>query len=413
VLHAKHKKISIMFSQIPNEITQDVFDKLPIFDCKSIVDAHIGNTDHQRMQELYNERVSLDRYFTHNFGDGTKMMKLLAQTDSHLFGSRVIEYFNPGTIDEDSDWNFHASSSPRLRCHFMKSMEEFGVQWEDATSSFFRDIDTKDLSMVLKRSELDFIIEDSKRFELSEFHQMAIKCFIDASAHITPRRRIDKVLFFEGVVGRNSFICKDITPQIYSSDFANLLSIKGTLQFKGNQIRVYMDFTNYSEFTHHQMLHDTCFSIQQCLIGGFGALHMYGKLTASNVSYKWNRLEFLSEDSNQEKTDMLAHKYTLRGYEIRSRPYDKSSMINNRSYSDSDSVFVPYHNQLGCDEDSWKFMQTNSCHMDWVENRFDTYFKYTQYSSYFSPDTMEKCTQLRESLAIPLDEHYLMNYAAL
>ena len=413
LLHTKHKKIFTMLSQIPNEITQDLFDRLPISDCKSIVDAHIGNNDHARLSAIYGERTSLERYFTRNLCNGGKMMKLLGETDSHLFGSRVIEYFSPGVIDEFSDWNFYVSSSPRLRHHFMKRMEEFGVVWQDATSAFFRSVTSKSVSMVLKRSELDFIIEDSKRFELNEFQQMVLRYFTESSAHIPPRRHTDKILFFQGRVGTDSFECTDVTRERISSEFANILSVKGMMTFKGVKMGIEMNFTNDSEYTHHQLIHDSCFSMQQCFIGGFGALHMYGKLTASNVSYKWNRVDYLSDQSNREDTDELAHKYTLRGYEIRTRPYTKESMINNRSYCDSDSVFIPYHNRLKCDDDSWNMMQMKSCHMQWIENRFDTYFKYTKYSNYFSVHTVEQCQVLWESLTMKCSTKYLIEHGAL
>jgi hypothetical protein len=416
MLHTKHRRISIMFSAIPNEITQDIFDRLPIHECRSVVDAHAHedwHDDYERIKAIYDERVSLERYFTRNLCDGKKMMKLLAESDSYLFGSRVIEYFSPGALDEDSDWNFYVSSSPRLRCHFMKTMEGFGVEWQDATRSFFDSIKTTHITVAIKRSELEFIIEDSKRFELSEFHQLVIKSFIESSAHITPRTIIDKVLFFEGRIGSDSFSCTDVTEERESNQFTNMMSLEGIINFKGKETKVELVFVNDPEYTHTELVHDSCFSIQQCFISGFGALHMYGKLAASDVSYKWDRVEFLSDDSNQEKTNALAHKYTMRGYQIRSRPYDKASMLNNRSHCDSDSIFVPYSNQLGCDDDTWNLMQMKSCYMYWIENRFDTYFKYTKYSNYFSRHTMNQCKELRESMTMPLDEEYLTMHASL
>lgn len=385
LLHTKHNRISIMFSQIPNEITQDVFDRLPIYECKSVVDAHINSkSEHKRMEAIYSKRVCLERYFTLNFYDGEQIMKLLAETDSYLLGSRVIEYFSPGTIDKDSDWNFHVSSSPQLRCHFIKTMEKFGVEWQDATTSFFSSIKTTHLNIVLKRSELDFIIEDSKNFELSDFHQKALKCFVEASSHIRRSKTVDTILFFQGRVGCESFECTDVTSERNSSDFANIMSLEGIINFKGKEMKVDVSFTNDSEYTHTTLIHDFCFSAQQCFISGFGAVHMYGKLVASKVSYRWNRVEFLSDNSNQDKTDSLSHKYALRGYEIKLRPYDKTSMVNNRSYSDSDSIFIPYTNKLKWEDDIWNLMQMKSCAMHWAENRIDTYFKFTKYSNYFS-----------------------------
>jgi hypothetical protein len=416
MLHTKHKKISIMFSGIPNEITQDIFDRLPIYECRSVVDAHAHedwHDDYERMKAIYDERVSLERYFTRNLCDGKKMMRLLAESDSYLFGSRVIEYFSPGALDEDSDWNFHVSSSPRLRCHFMKSMEEFGVEWQDATTSFFNSIKTGHMTIVMKRSELDFVIEDSKRFELSDFHKLAIKVFTDSSRHIRHFMGVDTVLFFEGAIAEGMLHCRDVTIDRESNDFANMMSLEGTIDFRGKEMKIEVVFVNDPEYTHTELIHDYCFSIQQCFISGFGALHMYGKLVASNVSYKWNRVEFLSDDSNREKTNHLAHKYTMRGYQIRLRPYEKDSAINNRSHCDSESIFIAQLNHLGCNDDIWNLMQMKSCHMYWVENRFDTYFKYTKYSNYFSRHTMNQCKEFRESVTIPLDEEYLTMHASL
>jgi hypothetical protein len=414
LLHTKHNEISIMFSQIPNEITQDVFDRLPIHECRCVVDAHKDyNQDHERMKAIYAERVSLERYFTRNLYDGKQMMRLLAETDSYLFGSRAIEYFTPGTLENDSDWNFHVSSSPRLRCHFMKKMEEFGVEWQDATMSFFNSIKTTHMTIVIKRSELDFIIEDSKSFEMDEFHQLAIKCFIESSAHIQRHAGVDTILYFVGIIGSDSFECMDVTSERESDDLANMMSLEGIIKFKGKEMKVEVAFTNDIEYTHTELIHDFCFSLQQCFINGFGAVHMYGKLAASKVSYKWDRFGFLSDHSNQEKTNALAHKYTLRRYQIQLRPYDKDSMINQRSHCDSESIFIPYLNQFGWDDNIWNLMQMKSCWMYWVESKSDTYFRYTKYSNYFSQHTMDQCSKFRESVVMPLDKEYLTMHASL
>jgi hypothetical protein len=403
-----------MFSQIPNEITQDVFDRLPIYECKSLVDAHKDyNKDYERIKSIYDERVSLERYFTHNLYNGQKMMKLLAETDSYLFGSRVIEYFNPGTIDKDSDWNFHLSSSRQLRHHFIRTMEGYGVEWEDVTTTFFNSIKTTHLNIVIKRSELDFVIEDSKSFELSEFYKKALNCFIEASSHIPRSNIVDSILFFEGRIGCESFECTDVTSERNSENFANIICLEGIIKLKGKEMKLSLSFTNDDEYSHINLIHDFCFSAHQCFISGFGAVHMYGKLLASKVSYKWNRAEFLTDESNREKTDALAHKYTLKGYEIRLRPYDKTSMINNRSYSDSESIFIPYTNKLKWDHDIWNLMQMRSCTMHWVENRTDTYFKFTKYSNYFSRHTMSRCSTFRKSITMPVDKEYLTMYASL
>lgn len=413
MLHTKHRKISIMFSGIPNEITQDIFDRLPIYECRSMVDAQTKTHEYERTKAIYDERVSLERYFTRNLYDGKKMMKLLAESDSYLFGSRVIQYFSPGAIDNDSDWNFNMSSSPRLRCHFMKTMEEFGVEWQDATTSFLNSIKTGDMTVVMKRSELDFVIEDSKRFELSELHTLAIKLFSDSSRYIPRLEGIDTILFFNGKIAENGLSCVDVTSERNSTEFTNMMSLEGIMTFKGKEMKIEAVFVNDPEYTHIEMIHDFCFSIQQCFITGFGAVHMYGKLAASNTSYKWDRPEFLSDGSNREKTNYLTHKYTLRGYQITLRPYDKKSMLKTRSYCDSGSIFIPHPNHLGCADDIWNLMQMKSCHMHWIENRFDTYFLYTKYSNYFSQHIMDKCKNLKESMAMPLDEEYLTMHASL
>jgi hypothetical protein len=414
MLQSKHNKISIMFSQIPNEITQDVFDRLPIYECQSVVDAYKDQKEHHgRMKAIYEERVSLDRYFTLNLYDGKKMMKLLAESDSYVFGSRAIEYFNPNTAGSDSDWNFHVSSSPRLRHHFMKSMEMFGVKWQDVTTSFFKNIKPGHISIVIKRSELDFVIKDSKRFELNDFYRLALRLFIHSSNHIRRRNDIDTILFFEGTIEFQMLNCRDTTEEREPYEFGSMMWREGIIKFKDKDVKIQMAFINDPDYTHTQLLHDSCLSIQQCFIGGFGALHMYGKLASQNISYKWDRSQFAADILNGEKINQLAHKYTVRGYQIKLRSYDKDSAVNNRSYSDSESIFIPFSNHLNCSEEIWNLMQMRSCHMYWMENRFDTYFKYTKYSNYFSHYTLTQCKDIMESMTMALDEQYLTKHASL
>lgn len=403
-----------MLSLFPNEISQDVFDKLSIHDCKSILTAYKELPhEYQRIEGIYEKRVCLKRYFSCNLFDGAKIMKLLAESDSYLTGSRAIEYFTPGVIGNNSDWNFMLSASVNKRCHFMKSMEQYGVTWKTATESFLEKINKGSLSITIKHSELTIVIVESRKMNLTDFHKIAIGEFKKIHSKISPSEHIDKTLFFHGIIGTDSFKYRDITDDIDEDDFTNMIVMEGKMIHKGKEITIDISYVNDQHYTIVNALHDFCLSAQQCFISGFGALHMYGKLMSSGVSYKWNREGFEIHPSNHAKNNGLIHKHTIRGCQIKLRSYHEMSMINQRSYNDNESTYIPHDNELRWNENMWKLMQMRSCYMQWYENGFDTYFQYTKYSNYFSMHFMDKCDEFRQSLIMPLDESYMRKHATL
>lgn len=403
-----------MFSSMPTEIIQNVFDILPISDCKSIVDAYdISESQHKRMKGIHDDRTSLTRYFTRNLTNGDEMMKLLAQTDSYLFGSRAIEFFVPGMSECKSNWNFYISQKKEYRYHFMKTMESLGVKWKHVVKTFLERLGKGSVSIVVKQSELALIIKESKKMKLTDFQKYAIRSFETEYVGMRHRHRTDRTLLFFGMIGTDSFECRDITNENEESDFFNMTDIEGTFNIKGKDVKIEVTFVNDPGYGHIEMLHDVCFSIQQCFISGFGALHMYGKLASSSVSYRWDRTEFNSDNSNLLRTNELAHKYTLRGCQIRCRPYNERTIKNQRAYHDNESIYIPFHNVYGWNKNIWKLFKMKSCYMQWFESKFDTYFQYTKYSNYFSQHFMDQCDEFRKSMIMTYDETYLLEYGAL
>lgn len=402
-----------MFSSIPTEILQNVFDTLSITDCKSIVDAHYEyNMQHARMKTIYDERISLTRYFNLNFINGSNMMRIMAESDTYLLGSRVMEFFTPNSIDEYSDWNFHSSSHPRSRYHFMKSMEDNGVVWKTAAQTFFDRMSDGYITIVMTREEFDTIYGQSKSMSLSDTQKSILKRMNNAVSQV--RHSIFRqILSFGGHSHDGLFHCVDITDQHIESEFIKLSVIGGSIELKGKKIPITLSFCNDNSYGHIDMMHDVCFSIEQCFISGFGALHMYSRLASRGISYKWERTEFLSDESNRLETDQIAHKHTLRGYQIQCRKYTRNTYINQRNHCDDEAMIIKHPNDLEWNESYWTMAHKLSCQLQWCEHGFQTSHQKLRLSSLLSREFMCEYKRFRLSQCKDVDDSYLMKYAML
>jgi hypothetical protein len=118
-------------SSLPNELLQEIFDDLPIADCQSIRDAHAKTTRKHNFENVYGDRISLQRYFTRHGLNGQEMVNILINTHAFLIGSRALEFFVPRSAVPESGWNFIIEDSFVMKYKFMKLMETMGVVWHD------------------------------------------------------------------------------------------------------------------------------------------------------------------------------------------------------------------------------------------------------------------------------------------
>jgi len=122
-------------ADLPSEILSNIISNLSISDCENVT-AALGTKD-----TILEHRKSIVRYLSAAFTNVHGLLATMFDFDCILSGSRALEYFIPGSISEDSDWDFFISDNGCSVESMLYSFEISGVVWEDPTDCIHRLMD--------------------------------------------------------------------------------------------------------------------------------------------------------------------------------------------------------------------------------------------------------------------------------
>lgn len=81
-------------------------------------------------EEILRHRLNPLRYLSPVFEDPVFLLKAMTSTGSIISGSRALEYFVPGSVDEDSDWDFYTAACLDSIGPMASCLETLGVKWD-------------------------------------------------------------------------------------------------------------------------------------------------------------------------------------------------------------------------------------------------------------------------------------------
>jgi hypothetical protein len=422
VVAFSHKMDQNNLSLLANELLQEIFDDLSIIDCQSIRDAHVNNVRKNDFSKLYEERKSLHRYFTNNGFNGKKMMNILATTHAFLIGSRALEFFVPGSVSSKSDWNFFIEDSFPKVCDFMKSMEKIGVTWDTLDDTIYKRMIQgrkhiygmlESIEEALKKlherfgndDESDAILNDMMdQLDLAKSHGYnscpIILSFDEDDETVNEHGRICYTAVDEDTPNAAIDARYPICGQIKINEEETPITLSLSTGYGGK--------SSLMGFLHKHPL-----SITQCLITGFGAVHLYGEQACKRVSYRWESRSSLWIPNDNIRSREQVISYLQRNFTIKYRPLKDMQSRVFRNSNDDLSIKILVDATFSWNSDYWKEMQHRYLDLEWTEVGINTVYIRNNDIKNPSQELSEMILVFQQAMILRLDIEYLDSHGIL
>lgn len=357
-------------SSLPSELLQEIFDGLSIAHCQSIKDSYANSERKDDFEGVYQDRVSLHRYFTSHGLNGKQMMKILANSHAFLIGSRALEFFVPGSITEDSDWNFIIKDSFAMKYEFMTLMETIGVVWHDLADKIHMRMITnlKDICALPDQIE-GALVKLKERIEHDDYEAgVMIDDMLDSL-------NASRVGMMPGSYVAMWYTTDDQirSIEVDENDLPDYTRSRnetsGTIMIHGVKRNVTLSFNAPlgGKRSLMKFLHDMPLSISQCIVTGFGAVHLYGKEACKNVSYRWTDIFSPWNVEYNLHARTTIESYIKRGVKIMYHPWNTKDQSISRDSDDDQCIKILTPVLSGWDGELWKELQHQYLDMRWSE----------------------------------------------
>lgn len=381
----RHKMDPKNLSSFPNELLQQIFDYLPIADCQSIRDAYSNTSKSGDFNKVYDERVSLERYFRNSGFNGKKMMKILADCHALIAGPRALEYFVPGSTNGETKWDLVVSKSLRERYNLMIRMEQLGVKWESLSDLIKRKLVLKNGCLVSRVDDIRKALEKLRpeytheaQDTISSFYQTTFEDIVTEVNNFpmkfdnhSPNSMVH--LYYDDTETINSSLVNRISPNSCNNQKSD---IHGIIELNGACSTIILSFINRSRDNIVEFLHNEPISANQCVLTGFGAVHLYGKAASQKVSYRWDRLSPYNFDMESRLEDRRSIKECMdRGFTVKYKSSSNDSTTNLMNSGEEQSIRVMSPNNVGWDDEHFRSMQTIYLNLYWTESQLCTQSK--------------------------------------
>lgn len=344
-----------MISTLPYEIASQIYGYLSIDEVTSVDIAykeenyigthsgcntlyHTGNFDVPKIDffaKLFSDRISMNLYLGQHFSDSEGLLRCMLINDIILSGSRSLEYFVPGSIGKNSDWDFYADGDKDKIFRFMEFMKSIGVRWFSAVEQFRMALEHEDsissiterqiknLQRITQTDTTDEVLVDAVRVLFDELHDSEID---------DPYGEIE-------VVVRNSKN-NDKKFMVRNDIYSSFDIIYGVFDNHGREQRVQIMGNSHGIET----IMEFYTSVLQSGITGFCAFHMYAKDAYNRQSRLW-----VKPTEPTKKMKDSRKKYEKRGYVFYQSslstiefPY-QANVVFKRHLKDPDSHVIDFN----------------------------------------------------------------------
>lgn len=315
---------------VPYDIILSIVQYVPIQKVKMLVSMLSPELSEDDRAEVYHRRSDPLRYFKQLIKNPEELLRCMSMYNVILSGSRAAEYFSPGLIDEDSDWDFYIRNDRRAAAGFMYCLNRAGVEWVDKS--------------------LNIVFKDDPNNEDDHSSADSVDAYIDGL-----------ISYATGYLYHNG---------------------------KRNKIQLIRSAERYMCAEYN--LGNFHSSIVQCYISGSSAVCMYSHLTSNYKSLYWyysnpacgpgigtNRY-WTTRTTTRPKYELRGVQYI--GYDLynntASRLIESNGPFNEsriRSINDKISYIIPYHNYVQDKESTKRIL--NSYHSE-IESTFWTEMPY-------------------------------------
>lgn len=345
-----------MIHTLPFEIAAKIYGYLSIDEVTSVDIAyreaeydtyHCGNvihrspfSSHATMREffsnLFNDRISMNLYLGQHFSHSEGLLKCMLINDIYLSGSRALNYFVPGSIGNDSDWDFYSQSKGDELFRFMEFMKSIGVKWVTSIEWFTEKLENDECESGITTKQ----IENTHAIATTmSTNQNLLDVVNKLATEARDNNEKDEEL---EIIVKNSK-GKDKTFIIRHDVYAMFDIIYGTFNNHGKKQRIQLMIGTQGLQTIMRFYT----SVVQCVITGFCAAHMYAKDAYNRQSRIWVAQE--DHPISAKKTRDSQRKYEERGYMFYKSSFStmefpyQANVVFKRCLKDPDSHVIDYN----------------------------------------------------------------------
>lgn len=337
-------------SRLPLDLLAQILSAMAVHDVMNLRRAYKNKDGFDSFLQECDRRLSVQRYLDKYLGNGIEWLGAMSKCFCYISGSRSLEFFVPGSIDESSDWDMYVSGKENMHS-FMKYSEALGVKWMSTSELVNRALDTGSGRVVLDdntfanaayiRKLRQTVVQRGYTLEVSSIptlpgketvlvvHDRSVVVKPSGDANAYGSLNVEEVM--QGEITRGGKIMS--VQLIREQRLRGLLSVPSLFGF-----------------------HSTCV---QSFLGPHSAHHLYGKMTADRKSHYWSlcltpRLPDHVLKNNTEKPFRLGHlapewrKYEDRGFKYVDtaaiRPWNSGE---DRSIQDDENTSVYYPDRAG------------------------------------------------------------------
>jgi hypothetical protein len=345
-----------MIHTLPFEIAAKIYGYLSIDEATSVDIAHregeydtfhcgystfrprntIRDTKRQFFSSLFQDRISMNLYLGQHFSDSEGLLKCMLINDIYLSGSRALNYFVPGSIDDNSDWDFYSQSTGNEVFRFMEFMKTIGVKWMTSMEWFTEKLENDECVSGITAKQI-------KNLRAMMAANVPDKITFDAIHKLTVQSKIYENTDEEFTIKVKNSKGKDKIFIVRHDIYANFDIIYGTFSDHGKTQRIQLMIGSQGLQTIMRFYT----SVVQCVITGFCAAHMYAKDAYNRQSRLWVAQE--NHPISAKKTKDSQEKYEKRGFVFYKSslstmefPY-QANVIFKRHLKDPDSHVIDYN----------------------------------------------------------------------
>ena len=367
------------FLTIATELMEQIVSHMDYISAKNLDTAisndirfwqnHVG---HVKAKTVCEDRLSVHQYIHRNFGNARRLFTAMSKNYVYLSGGRSLEFFVPGTITKESDWDFYAPMDIAYIGDFMHELENIGVKWMNYE---------EDLIWKFKHYTEPFAIEKVKLMHVIENNQLAnavVACGLDISTDI----QLEDSDFYSVVVCKGKVtinICDSNHMEYHDTPSFRVAS--GLLTYGSETMLVQLMGESRpngnSYISSPFMYHSSCV---QSFISPYVSCHLYGKAACRGIAHGWrNNIGDVSQEDTPSYDPTASvidtsnvpkwNKYKERGFTYVDPDLQRLDARVRRP-TDGQSIWIEHDYDIGAPDDVRLMYQRSYANMMWYQNPY-------------------------------------------
>ena len=333
----------LKIDSLPNETLENILAYLGVKDAQAVAGVS------SRLSVVGNDRLNPVVYLSSTFSNSISLLAEMADNGCVLSGSRALDFFVPGTADNDSDWDFYVNGYTQCAVNMIRALEDSGVEWEFLEDRVRRFLRGGEKSMKVKVGDIKNVqswggshlldtadLEEDVRHTFKSIFELSVPV-INRDENITIQKGKNNIIRFklprrhveteepgeiDNELDNNGDNSDDIdTGENDSSYYGTFSVITGRIRTKTGSSKVQLIICHNYGLPMHclQVISRFHSTPVQGFLAGFGAGHMFYDKTASMLGTVWNFPD-LSLIRKQKRKEAVA-KYIRRGFKLSSQEY--------------------------------------------------------------------------------------------